>query len=63
VLRSYDSATKTIGRIGKMFDPASKKWIALSDAAKAGIDFVDDVKVAVLQAFTAKQYLTVTLIK
>jgi hypothetical protein len=60
VLLSYDSATKTIG---KMFDPASKKWIALSDAAKAGIDFVDDVKVAVLQAFTAKQHLTVTLIK
>jgi hypothetical protein len=35
VLLSYDSATKTIGPIGKMFDPASKQWIALSDAAKA----------------------------
>jgi hypothetical protein len=63
VLLGYDSVTRTVGPISKMFDSATNKWIALSGAAKAGIDFVDDAKVAVLQTFAAEKYLTVTLVK
>ena len=46
-----------------MFDSAGNKWIALSGAAKAGIDFVDDAKVATLQTFAAEKYLAVTPVK
>jgi hypothetical protein len=63
VLLAYDPVAKTVGSIGKIFDTTGKKWIALSGAAKAGIDFVDDAKVAVLQTFAAQKYLTVTLVK
>jgi hypothetical protein len=62
VLLSYDSATKAIGPIGKVFDAANGKWIALGDAGKAGMPSVDDTRVATLQAFTANKYLTVTLV-
>jgi hypothetical protein len=63
VLLAYDPVAKTIGSIGKIFDSAGKKWIAPGDAAKAGIEFVDDAKLAPLQTFTAEKYLTVTLVK
>ena len=63
VLLSYDSATMAIGPIGKVFDPASNKWIVLGDAAKAGIASIDDAKVMTLQAFVAAKYLTVALVK
>jgi hypothetical protein len=63
VLLSYDSATRAIGPIGKVFDPASNKWIALGDAAKDGIAAIDDAKVTTLQAFAAAKYLTVALVK
>lgn len=46
-----------------MLDPGATKWIALSDAAGAGLAFVDAAKVAALQAFTAEKYLAVTLAK
>ena len=63
VLLAYDPVAKTVGSIGKMFDSAGNKWIALSGAAKAGIDFVDGAKVATLQTFAAEKYLAVTLVK
>jgi hypothetical protein len=61
VLLTYDSTTKAIGPIGKVFDATNNKWIDLGDAAKVGIAQVDDTRVAGLQAFTADKYLTVTL--
>jgi hypothetical protein len=63
VLLRYDSATRTIGPISKVFDTANNKWLAPGDAAKAGIAFVSAASVATLQAFTAEKYLTVTLVK
>ena len=59
VLLAYDPVTKTIGSIGKIFDTAGNRWIAPGDAAKAGIEFVDDAKLAALQTFTAEKYLWV----
>jgi hypothetical protein len=63
VLLAYDPVTKTIGSIGKIFDSAGNKWIARGDAGKAGIEFVDDAKLAALQTFETEKYLTVTLVK
>jgi hypothetical protein len=63
VLLGYDAATKAVGPISKIFDPAGNKWITLGNAAKAGIASVDEAKVAALQTFAAEKYLTVTVVK
>jgi len=63
VLLGYDAAKKTVGPISRMFDPAANKWIALNDAATAGIGFVDAAKVEALKTFAADKYLTVTVVK
>jgi filamentous hemagglutinin family protein len=63
VLLGYNAATKAIGAVSKIFDPAGNTWIALGDAAKAGIASVDPTKIAALQTFTAAKYLTVTQVK
>jgi len=63
VLLAYDPVAKTIGSIGKILDSAGNKWIARGDAGNAGIEFVDDAKLAALQTFKTEKYLTVTLVK
>jgi hypothetical protein len=63
VLLAYNPESKAVGPINRMLDPGTTKWIALSDAAGAGLAFVDAAKVAALQAFAAEKYLAVTLAK
>ncbi|QQO33647.1 hypothetical protein JJC00_34965 [Bradyrhizobium diazoefficiens] len=63
VLLAYDSAAKTVGPISKIFDFTHNKWIALSGAANAGIDFVDEAKIAALQTMKAEKYLTFAVVK
>ena len=63
MLLGYNAATKALGPISKIFNPASKTWVALGAAAAAGIAFVDDAKVTALKAFAAEKYLTVTVSK
>jgi len=63
VLLGYDAAKKTVGPISRIFDPAANKWVALKDAATAGIGFVDAAKAEALKTFAADKYLTVTVAK
>jgi filamentous hemagglutinin family protein len=63
VLLGYDSAKKTVGPISRIFDPAANKWVALKDAATAGIGFVDAARAEALKTFAADKYLTITVAK